>query len=64
MRYNLVGQRHSLQMGARSLHDHQRAAGDVGQRGQGLGRGDGGGDGDGVYDGAVIGALIRQLLSF
>lgn len=36
--------------GCPALHDHQRAAGDVGQRRERLGGGDGGGDGDGVDD--------------
>ena len=34
--------------GSPALHDDERAAGDDGQRGQGLGGGDGRGDGDGV----------------
>lgn len=34
--------------GSPALHDHQRAAGDIGQRRERLGGGDGGGDGDGV----------------
>ena len=37
--------------GSPALHDHQRAAGDFRERGQGLGWGDGRGDGDGVDDG-------------
>lgn len=37
--------------GCPALHDHQRAAGDVRQRGQRLRGGDGRGDGDGVDDG-------------
>ena len=36
--------------GSPALHDHQRAAGDIGQRRERLGGGDGGGDGDGVDD--------------
>ena len=34
--------------GGAALHDDERAAGDLGQRGQGLGGGDGREDGDGV----------------
>jgi hypothetical protein len=45
-------QRHAVAPdGSAALHDHQRAARDVGQRGQRLGGGDGRGDGDGVDDG-------------
>jgi len=36
--------------GGPALHDDERAAGDLGQRGQGLGGSDGRGDGDGVDD--------------
>lgn len=36
--------------GCPALNDHQRAAGDIGQRRERLGGGDGGGDGDGVDD--------------
>ena len=42
--------------GGPALDDHQGAAGDGGQRGQGLGGGDGRGDGDGVDD-----EKMRQL---
>jgi len=44
-------QRHAVAPdGGAALDDDQRAAGDNGQRGQGLGGGDGGEGGDGVDD--------------
>jgi hypothetical protein len=51
-------QRHAIAPdGSPALHDHQRAAGDGGKRGERLGGGDGGGDGDGVDD------LVQQFKS-
>ena len=45
--------------GSPALHDHQRAAGDIGQRGQRLGGGDGGGDGGG--ESAADGFLFTSV---
>ena len=49
--------------GCPALHDHQRAAGDSGQRGQRLGGGDGRGDGDGVDygTGRQVGTFLARV---
>jgi len=44
--------------GSPALHDHQRAAGDIGQRRERLGGGDGGGDGDGVDDETQVKSIL------